>query len=662
MIGTVLGNRYEILTEIGSGGMAKVYKAKDRYLQRIVAIKLLKEEFREDSEFLKRFDTEAQAAANLTHPNIVQIYDIGVDNNRYYIVMEYVDGITLKEYIARKGALDWKEAVNISLQILSALAKAHSRNIIHRDIKPTNIIMTSEGIPKVADFGIARSLVSETDTVRIDTIGSVHYSSPEQARGGYTDEQSDIYSMGVTMFEMVTGSLPFEGETPVSVALKHIQETPPVPSSIKPDIPQALDEIILTAMAKSRQDRYSTVLELIDDLKKLQSKPGATDDIDILLPDIKKHGRSDIRNTQESLEEEFVMANNYKRSSSTEKRSKGNGNHNKYMMPIIYILLIATILGSIGYFVKMIINEIVGETTNTQEVTLGNYVNRNIDEVLLELESQNIRPVEVVYEPSDTIPENIVISQSPTADSTMKLGGYTTLRLVVSSGADMVEIPSVEWQEHSVIKLMLEDDYGLKVNEVAEFNDEVPVGMSIKTDPPAKTKVKKGTEVTLYWSKGPEKKMVVVPNLIGDTYEQALKKLMDAKLKLGDTFPEGSEGHRGKIVDQAPKAGETVVEDTPVALYFEEKVEEPGSSSTPIPGTNAKTITIGLPQDYNDKDTVRLRVYLTNVRTGDETLYKDLANVPVTDFPYSLIIPVVPGSETNVRAYIDDILVYNKTY
>jgi len=659
MIGTVLGNRYEILSEIGSGGMAKVYRAKDRYLQRIVAIKLLKEEFREDSEFLKRFDTEAQAAASLTHPNIVQIYDIGVDNNRYYIVMEFVDGITLKEYIMRKGALDWKEAVNISLQILSALAKAHSRNIIHRDIKPTNIIMTSEGIPKVADFGIARSLVSETDTVRIDTIGSVHYSSPEQARGGYTDEQSDIYSMGVTMFEMVTGVLPFEGETPVSVALKHIQEVPPVPSSIKPDIPQALDEIILTAMAKSRQDRYATVSELINDLKKLQSKPGSADDI--LLPDIKKHGRPEPRNTQEPLEEEFDMANKYKKSSSTGKRSKSNGNNNKFLMPIIYILLIATILGSIGYFVKMIINEFVDGTTNTQEVVLGNYVNRNIDEVLAELESQNIRPVDVVYEPSDTIPENIVISQSPTADSTMKLGGYTTLRLVVSSGIDKVEIPNVEWQDHSVMKLKLEDEYKLKVVEVAEFNDEVPVGMSIKTDPPARTQVKKGTEVTLYWSKGPEKKMVVVPNLIGDTYEKALKKLMDNKLKLGDTFPEGSEGHRGVIVDQAPKAGETVVEDTPVALYFEEKVEEPGGS-TPIPGTNTRTITIGLPQGYIDSETVRLKVYVTNVRTGDGTVYKDLESVPVTDFPYSLIVPVFPGSETNVKAYIDDILVYDKTY
>jgi len=657
MIGTVLGNRYEILSEIGSGGMAKVYRAKDRYLQRVVAIKLLKEEFREDSEFLKRFDTEAQAAASLTHPNIVQIYDIGVDNNRYYIVMEFVDGITLKEYIELKGSLGWKETVNISLQICSALSKAHSRNIVHRDIKPTNIIMTSEGIPKVADFGIARSIASETDTMRIDTIGSVHYSSPEQARGGYTDEQSDIYSIGVTMFEMVTGTLPFEGETPVAVALKHIQDTPPIPSTIKHDIPHALDDIILTAMAKSKRDRYATVAELISDLEKIQTKPSST--VDILLPNIKQD-KFDTRKIEEPLEEEFIMEKNYKRKGKSDKK-RSSGSNNKFLMPVIYILLIATILGSIGYFVKMIINEFVDDANRTEEVILGNYENRHIDEVLLELESQNIRPVDVVYEPSESVPENIVINQFPTADSTMKLGGYTTLRLVVSSGIDMVEIPNVEWQDHSVMKLKLEDEYGLKVVEIAEFDDEVPSGMSIKTDPPATTRVKKGTEVTLYWSKGPEKKMVVVPNLIGDTYEVALKKLMDNKLKLGDTFPEDREGHRGVVEDQAPKAGETVVEDTAVALFFAEEVEEPGGS-TPIPGGNAKTITIGLPQGYDFNESVRLRVYLTNVRTGDEFLHKDIASVPVTDFPYSLIIPVAPGSEINVRAYIDDILVYDKTY
>ncbi|MGI6084793.1 MAG: Stk1 family PASTA domain-containing Ser/Thr kinase [Acetivibrionales bacterium] len=657
MIGTILGNRYEILSEVGSGGMAKVYRAKDRYLQRVVAIKLLKEEFREDSDFLKRFDTEAQAAASLTHPNIVQIYDVGVDNNRYYIVMEYVDGITLKEYIQHKGSLDWKEAVDISVQICNALSKAHSRNIIHRDIKPTNIIMTSEGIPKVADFGIARSVSSETDTMIIDTIGSVHYSSPEQARGGYTDEQSDIYSIGVTIFEMVTGTLPFEGETPVAVALKHIQDMPPVPSAIKHGIPHALDDIILTAMAKSRQDRYSKVSDLISDLESIRFNPAAADEIQ--LPNIKHESKYDTRKLEKLSEEDLIMGKKQQKSSRASKSSSIN--NRKFLMPILYIILIATILGSMGYFVTMIIKDIVEDPNRPREITLDNYVNRHIDEVMQELEINGIEPVSITNEPNETIPEGYVISQNPTADSTMKLGGYTTLKLVVSSGIEKVEIPTVEWQDHSVMKFKLEDEYGLIVEEVPEYNETIGSGMGIRTEPKAGTQVKKGTKVTLYWSMGPVKKMVVVPNLIGDTYDQAVKKLTEAKLKLGDVFPEGSGGHQGLIENQAPKSGETVVEDTPVAIYFAEDINEPGIS-TPGPGEKTKTITIGLPRGYNFGESVRLRVYLTNIRTGDESLHKDIASVPVDEFPYSLIIPVATGSEINVRAYINDLLVYDKTF
>ncbi|HPU45956.1 MAG TPA: protein kinase, partial [Thermoclostridium sp.] len=289
MVGTVLGNRYSILSEIGSGGMARVYKAQDRYLQRHVAVKILKDEFKHDADFLKRFEKEAQAAASLTHPNIVQIYDVGTDNGNYYIVMELVEGITLKEYIKKVGALDWKEAVSITIQICSALSKAHSRGIVHRDIKPQNILITSDGIPKVTDFGIARAASADTATMKLDTIGSVHYSSPEQVCGGYIDEKSDIYSIGVTFFEMVTGRLPFDGESSVSVALKHIQDIPPLPTDVKPGIPSALNTIVMKAMAKSRKDRYQSASELIQDLENLTGKP--SDATEILLPNV-KHDRS----------------------------------------------------------------------------------------------------------------------------------------------------------------------------------------------------------------------------------------------------------------------------------------------------------------------------------------------------------------------------------
>lgn len=662
MIGTVLGNRYEILNEVGSGGMAKVYKAKDRYLQRIVAIKILKDEFREDSDFLKRFDTEAQAAASLTHPNIVQIYDVGRDNNRYYIVMEYVDGITLKEYIESKGSLDWKETIDISVQICSALSKAHSRNIIHRDIKPNNIIMTSDGVPKVADFGIARSVSSETDTMTIDTIGSVHYSSPEQARGGYTDEQSDIYSIGVSMFEMVTGELPFDGETPVAVALKHIQDIPPVPSTIKKGIPRALDDIILTAMAKSRQDRYSTVSELMNDLENIRFKKSSSSDI--IVPNIKHESKYDTRKLDKPLEEDLIMSK--KQSSEvTSKKSNSGGNNRKFLMPIIYILLIATILGSMYYFVRMIIGEFTKDASNNpKEITLGNYVNRHIDEVKQELTLNGIdliTDVEITYEPSDTVAENYVIQQSPTTDNKMKLGGYTKLKLLVSQGAEMVTIPTVAWQDHSTMYYKMKDELGLVVDEVPEYHEEIASGMGIRTDPAASEKVKKGSKVTLYWSLGPKKEQVIVPNIVGDTYETAKRKLTEAKLKVGDIFPADREGHQGVIENQSPKAGDTVDEDTPVVIFFKEEVENPGDN-TPITGGVNKTITINLPEGYSFGESVRLRVYIADNRTGDESMVKDISGVPVSEFPKPVIISIPSDSQVTVRAFINELLVYESIF
>lgn len=655
MIGSVLGNRYEILSEVGSGGMAKVYKAKDRYLQRIVAIKLLKEEFREDTDFLKRFDTEAQAAANLAHPNIVQIYDIGNDNDRYYIVMEYIDGITLKEYIEQKGSLSWRETVEISLQICSALAKAHSRNIIHRDVKPNNIVMTPEGIPKVTDFGIARSASNGTDTMIIDTIGSVHYSSPEQARGGYTDAQSDIYSIGVTMFEMATGTLPFDAETPVAVALKQIQDSPPVPSFIKEDIPPKMDEIILTAMAKRKEDRYPSVADLISDLEGLSNgEPGAQQDI--VLPNIKRDTRFDTRKIENPWEVDEELSNRNRKNNSRDNPERKSSMN--IVMPIIYVVLIITILGSIFFFVSMIIKEFNND--GPKEIILGNYVNRHIDEVNTELLANEIRPVNITYKADDVVPENHVISQFPLPDSKMKLGGYTTLELVVSLGSEMVEIPNVAWQDHTTMMYRLRDEYGLVVVEVPQYDDEVGVNMAIRTDPPATTQVKKGSKVTLYWSLGPEKEMVVVPDLIGDTYDAAVRKLTNAKLKLGETFPADREGHSGKIIDQAPKPGETVEEDTAVAIFFEEDVPEPGATTQP-PGTESRTITLKLPPGYEPGETVRVRVYIADNMTGDETIFTD-KHIPASDFPASIIVPVNAESQMTVRAYLDDTLVFNQTF
>ena len=272
--GRLLGNRYEIIEKIGNGGMAMVYKAKCHVLNRYVAVKILRDEFTTDQEFISRFSVEAQAAASITHPNIVSIYDVGQEGNLYYIVMELIKGKTLKEIIIEEGgALPWKWSTNIAIQIASALETAHKNNIIHRDIKPHNIIITEEGIAKVTDFGIAKAVSNSTITAFGSTIGSVHYFSPEHARGGYTDVKSDLYSLGVVMYEMLTGRVPFDADTPVSVALKHIQEEPVPPIEINPKVPVAINDIILKAMRKDTTLRYQNATEMLNDLNRALKEP-----------------------------------------------------------------------------------------------------------------------------------------------------------------------------------------------------------------------------------------------------------------------------------------------------------------------------------------------------------------------------------------------------
>ena len=271
--GKIIGNRYEIIEKIGNGGMATVYKARCTILNRYVAVKVLREEFTTDEEFIKRFNTEAQAAASLTHPNIVSVFDVGQEYNIYYIVMELIQGKTLKQIIAEEGALPWKWSVNIAIQICSALEVAHKNGIVHRDIKPHNIIITEDGIAKVTDFGIAKAVSNSTITAFGTTIGSVHYFSPEHARGGYTDAKSDIYSLGVVMYEMVTGKVPFDADTPVSVALKHMQEEPIEPIKLNSRIPVAVNQIILKAMKKDASLRYASATEMIKDLSLALKNP-----------------------------------------------------------------------------------------------------------------------------------------------------------------------------------------------------------------------------------------------------------------------------------------------------------------------------------------------------------------------------------------------------
>ena len=653
MEGTVLGNRYSILSEIGSGGMARVYKAQDRYLQRHVAVKILKDEFKHDVDFLKRFEKEAQAAASLTHPNIVQIYDVGTDDDNYYIVMELVEGITLKEYIRQVGALDWKEAVSITIQICSALSKAHSRNIVHRDIKPQNILITSDGIPKVTDFGIARAVSADTATMKIDTIGSVHYSSPEQVRGGYIDEKSDIYSIGVTFFEMITGRLPFDGESSVSVALKHIQDIPPLPADVKPGIPSALNMIVMKAMAKSRKDRYQSASEMIQDLENLMGKP--SDATEILLPNVKhERSRYDTRKL-EVLEEDDLARMNRKPSRRSPNRTM------RAVLPFLYVVLILVIAGGIYLFISAIINEFKQEVRQPEAIVVGTSLNRNINEVIAELEEKGIKPYDIVYRSSDTFEKDIVMDQSIPPGNSIKAGSiYTTLTLTVSQGADMVTIPYVRMQDRAYVYYLLKDEYGLDVEEKSEYNEEVPVNMAIRTEPDANTQVRRGDKVILYWSLGPKKEEVVVPYLIGMTYDQALALLDQSKLKIGRTYPEGREGFQGVVIDQFPKYGDIVLEDTAVDITFEDD-SVPVPPGDPPQGTRPVTIVVPLPPGV-EGDTVYVRMVKIDNATNEETILIDNAHIKADEFPHNVVVNIPQSGGCTIRAYVNNILVTEKIY
>lgn len=655
MTGKVLNDRYELVEKIGSGGMADVYKAKCRVLKRWVAVKILKDEFVNDEEFLKRFEREAYAAASLNHPNIVSIYDVGKEGNIHYIVMEYIDGITLKEYIRHNGALPWQEAADIAIAILSALHKAHKHGIIHRDIKPQNILMTSDNVPKVTDFGIARAASTSTITRKIDTVGSVHYSSPEQARGGYTDEKSDIYSVGVTLFEMLTGRVPFDADNPVSVALKHIEEEPVRPSEIVPDIPEGMDEIVLRAMKKSKAERYDSALQMMTDLNKL--KKGELIEGNGYEPD------PFATRIFSSLEDEALTGKNVQKENQNGKDNQGQKSKKKsFLIASIYIVLIGLIIGGIWLaydkVVKNIVDTIVGP--KKQPVEVINYIGMPIEQALADLQAKNLPYEEPVYEYSDTVPEGIVIDQKPTAGISILPGedAITKVELIVSKGVEMVVIPDdLKFADYVEAEIRLKNELKLKPVEVTEYSDEVAEGRVIRTEPQMGSTVPAGSEVRVYRSLGPELKQVIVPDLTGDTLEEAKQKLLAQNLSLGKIYPEDRAGYKGKIINQEPKAGTSVKELTAINVYFGDE-ESPsagdGSGTGTEPTAEARRITwfINLPQNNNFGDRIELVVYYTaGDIEGENFLTRDI--VDKSKFPYAVTVPVTPGIKTKIIVYMD---------
>lgn len=549
LIGKIIGNRYEILEEAGIGGMAMVYKAKDRILNRMVAVKVLKDEYTTDSDFIKRFKTEAQSAAGLTHPNIVSIYDVGheEENNLYYIVMELIKGKTLKNIIKKDKVLSWKWAVNIAIQIASALELAHKNGIVHRDIKPHNIIITEDGTAKVTDFGIAKAVSNSTITSFGTTIGSVHYFSPEQAKGSITDAKSDLYSLGVVLYEMLTGEVPFDADTPVSVALKHMQEEPEPPININEDIPTAINDIVVKAMQKDPINRYQSATEMLADLSKALKDP----DGDFVIIENKDGGYTRIMNA--------VKDDDVKRSKSHAKKGYF-AQHPKTKIAVI-------ILGLILLFVVVfLITKLVLDGEKSKKIDIPNLSGMTQEEAKTKIEELNKNEksniiVEIEEQASDTVEKGKIISQEPMPGA--HEGSVDKIKIIISKGPETTELPDYKDKDIKEVRESTKK-LGLKLTEKEENSDSVQEGKVISQDTKAGTLVKSGDELVVHVSLGVKKTQV--PTVVDMDEGTAKATLSNANLKANVTYTNDSSKSDGKVISQSIEQGKEVAEGTTIDI------------------------------------------------------------------------------------------------
>ncbi len=516
LIGKVLADRYEILEEIGSGGMAVVYKAKCRLLNRFVAVKVLRPDLQNDAEFVRRFNVEAQAAASLTHPNIVSIFDVGNENGLHYIVMEYIKGITLKEYIDEKRILPWREAVGYAVQIAKGLEQAHKNSIIHRDIKPHNIIMKDDGVLKVTDFGIARANVQSTMTCEDTAIGSVHYISPEQARGGYTDERSDIYSLGVVLYEMLTGKVPFDSERPVTVAIMHLQDKPTPPREHNLSIPLALEKVVLKAMCKEVSGRYKNASEFINDMELVINDPSRdiiyTEELEenlssdsgqtIMMPavKIKPEERPEYR-TKEGDEEVSKKVPSKKSSPQIDKKKERKVITVAIICAVLVIALISTAFLSITGIGSMFF-----DTKNIEIPKLEGLLYEEAIEKYVDIDEEMEYKFNIIRgktTESDKAKDTI-LSQEPEAGTKVKMKEVIVITVELSGGSSDILLKNyTRYKDSREVEMEIEE-LGLKAEFEEEFSDDIPIGSVIRQEPEAGTTVKKGDKIIFYVSKGPD--------------------------------------------------------------------------------------------------------------------------------------------------------------
>ena len=592
-LGTMLSGRYEVLKRVGSGGMADVYMAKDHKLNRNVAVKVLKSEYVEDEKFLKKFETEAQAVARLSHPNIVNIYDVGMEDGINYIVMELAEGITLKEYIRKKGYLSPKETVEISTQIASAISHAHKNHIIHRDIKPQNILVSDTGIIKVTDFGIAKATSSNTVTSTATAMGSVHYISPEQAKGRFCDEKSDIYSLGITMYEMVTGHVPFDHENGVTIALMHLQNEITPPSQIRDGIPDSLEKIILKCTMKKPEERYQTADDLIADLRLVFEDtsggyvgvvPAIDDSPTIMIDQNELTQRINTPKKDQKIQQEEPLKDEEQNAYLDEDDEEESGMNSKIeklvivlaavVGAIILISIIVFVVKSSGVFKsgKSTTTTSIGTTaesndTESKKYTVDNYIGMSLSAAREKIDGKFKIKVEEEY--SADYAKGLVIRQDPESDTELEEG--KTLTLVVSKGTrteDKVSVPEVVGKMESSAKSELEAA-GLKVSVKTKYSTDVAKGKVISQSPGSGNQVTKNSTVVITVSQGEKPEtMVRVPNLRYFTESGARSELKNSNLVLGSVLTEYSDSvEKGLVIRQTVSSGSKVKEGTAVGIY-----------------------------------------------------------------------------------------------
>lgn len=592
-LGTMLSGRYEVLKRVGSGGMADVYMAKDHKLNRNVAVKVLKSEYVEDEKFLKKFETEAQAVARLSHPNIVNIYDVGMEDGINYIVMELAEGITLKEYIRKKGYLSPKETVEISTQIASAISHAHKNHIIHRDIKPQNILVSDTGIIKVTDFGIAKATSSNTVTSTATAMGSVHYISPEQAKGRFCDEKSDIYSLGITMYEMVTGHVPFDHENGVTIALMHLQNEITPPSQIRDGIPDSLEKIILKCTMKKPEERYQTADDLIADLRLVFEDtsggyvgvvPAIDDSPTIMIDQNELTQRINTPKKDQKIQQEEPLKDEEQNAYLDEDDEEESGMNSKIeklvivlaavVGAIILISIIVFVVKSSGVFKsgKSTTTTSIGTTagsndTESKKYTVDNYIGMSLSAAREKIDGKFKIKVEEEY--SADYAKGLVIRQDPESDTELEEG--KTLTLVVSKGTrteDKVSVPEVVGKMESSAKSELEVA-GLKVSVKTKYSTDVAKGKVISQSPGSGNQVTKNSTVVITVSQGEKPEtMVRVPNLRYFTESEARSELKNSNLVLGSVLTEYSDSvEKGLVIRQTASSGSKVKEGTAVGIY-----------------------------------------------------------------------------------------------